>query len=194
MRPRSVAVGAIFVAAAGGCASSTTGTPAVDGGTSAAPVSASPDSASPSNSTRPRTINLQNKDICATVPPAQLTELGYRPPVAGVTQTSPTQFGCDFRYLGPGSDGTSLFFDSARGYEQYSTSSPGVTVTPIDVAGFPAYEVQNPRFHGCTVGVDVAESQSLAATTTESSRDAVAPLCEKSALFAAAAITALSQS
>ncbi|GAB2935765.1 hypothetical protein GCM10027047_35540 [Rhodococcus aerolatus] len=84
-----------------------------------------------------------------------------------------------------------MFFDAAEGYQKFSQSSPGNIVSPMKIMGYMAYSVQDQQLGGCTIAVDVADSQNLSTSSSGPQSDPVAPLCEKAAEFAAAAITAL---
>lgn len=143
-----------------------------------------------SGSARPADLDLAGLDPCSVIPVDVVTSLGYSPSKEGQDQTGATEFACSYRDIN-GIDGTALFFDTSKGYEQFMSGSPSNVNTPINVVGYRAYSVQNQNLGGCTVGVDVADSQSVAASRTGALAEPVAPLCDRAAEFAAAAVTAL---
>ncbi|WP_460868923.1 DUF3558 domain-containing protein [Rhodococcus aerolatus] len=182
---------ALVGAACAGCSQDATGgVPTPAPATSKEPTPDAAPLSQSSSSERARSLDLDGKDPCTVMSDRELAGLGSSPAKLGAQQLSSSLLACSYRDVNS-PYGTSLSFDVAEGYEQYGERNEGVVVTPVDVAGFRASAVQKPSRAACTVGVDTADSQSLATTTVGSFDAPVPPLCEKAAEFAAAAITAL---
>ena len=193
MRPGAIATLVVLVGLTGACgdAGATTGE-----NTGGEPPSTAADINAPETTTpvptsgRPFAVDLTGVDPCTAIPTDVLAALGSSTAFSEKDQTGPTEYSCSYRDNNS-PYGSSLTVDPSKGYEQYSKSGVGVTVTQISVAGFKAYAAEKPGLGGCTVGVDVADSQSLSSTRIGPVNQPAGPLCDKAAAFAAAAINAI---
>lgn len=189
-RSTRVALGVTLTALAGGCGN------AVVAGSPAAPASDLPGTTVTQSSApaavRPASLDVTGLDPCDVIPDDVLASIGSSPARVGSDQTGATEFGCSYRDINS-PDGTGVFLNSGESYEEFGRPAGGVIVTPIQVSGYRAFSVQKPSRAACTVGVDIADTQSLSTTSTGSFSAPVPPLCDRAAEFAAAAITALTQ-
>ena len=135
-------------------------------------------------------IDLTGKAPCTAVQTSALAAIGSEPARTASDQTGAMELSCSYGDF-DSPYGSALTFSFAQGYEQYCRGGESVTIRQIEVAGFAACAAEKPDLGGCTVGVDTAEGQALAATTIGSVTAPVGPLCDRAAEFAATAIAAL---